>query len=620
MKPARWDSSEAPSHLSAAGVVAALVVLLALLPGSPAVAAADDAVQRIHAAELLLGDAAMTPVEGAPWQPQSLPDNWSLSRPGASGIAWYRMRFALPAVPQKPYAVLLPLVWKFDSLIVNGFRIANPAETEGSAEKNVGQPLLLVIPQRALHAGSNELLMRVVVPHNEEGAVSTISVGEAARLRPEYNRRTFLQVTGAQFATLLTGIIGAFVLVLWLRRRQESSYGIFGLALLLRASLGASLFFEQPPLPEQYWSLLTLIQFDLFQLLINLFVLRFAGWRWPKYERFLWAYAVLFAAFGYLVKVRGVDIPEYVHLVASDYVPVTGYTVVAVLAAWRRRSSSYVFLALTTLFVLLSFLYENLVPQALDLGPLWPYRFLPLYLVIGWALIDRFARSLNESERLNAELEQRVRDKHAELEQNYQRLRNMERQQAVVEERQRIMSDMHDGVGGQLISTLGLVEHGEASAADVAAALRECLDNLRLIIDSLEPIEDDLLPVLGNLRYRIDGRLKEQGIALDWQVRDLPRLSCLTPQNVLHVLRILQEAFANVLKHARASKISVETGCEADGKRVFIRVRDNGRGFVCDGQGRGLGNMRQRARTIGGDLDIQSSPSGTTLSLLLPVV
>jgi signal transduction histidine kinase len=165
------------------------------------------------------------------------------------------------------------------------------------------------------------------------------------------------------------------------------------------------------------------------------------------------------------------------------------------------------------------------------------------------------------------------------------------------------------------------VEQGELTQAEVAAALRECIDDLRLTIDSLEPTDHDLLPVLGNLRYRLDDRLKRQGIDLDWQVKEVPHLDCLTPQNVLHVLRILQEAFTNVLLHARASYVRVETGVDESRGKVYIRVRDNGSGFSGERErtGHGLANMRRRAKVIGGDLDISPSTSGTTLSLLLPV-
>ena len=228
------------------------------------------------------------------------------------------------------------------------------------------------------------------------------------------------------------------------------------------------------------------------------------------------------------------------------------------------------------------------------------------------------AQALAESKRLNAELEERVRQKQLELERSFDALQRLSREAAVVEERRRIMADMHDGIGGQLISTLSLVEGGEATKEQIAEALRECIDDLRLAIDSLEPADHDLLPVLGNLRYRLEPRLEAKGIALDWRVTDLPRLSCLTPQNVLHVLRILQEAFANVLKHAQAKVVRVATSADARG--VSIDVSDDGRGFDAEGasRGHGLASMRQRARSLGGDLRLTSSPSGTTLSLRLP--
>ena len=203
-----------------------------------------------------------------------------------------------------------------------------------------------------------------------------------------------------------------------------------------------------------------------------------------------------------------------------------------------------------------------------------------------------------------------------------ERLRNahdLEKREMLGRERQRIMSDMHDGVGGQLISVLSLLEEGDMPNAEVAKAIRECLDDLRLTIDSLEPTENDLLPVLGNLRYRLDQRLKKHGITLDWTVRDLPKLACLTPRNILHILRILQEAFTNVLNHAHATAVSVETGVDSSGQHVFISIRDNGTGFAGDHSGHGLASMRHRAGTIGGAIDILPSPTGTTLRLLLPI-
>jgi signal transduction histidine kinase len=232
----------------------------------------------------------------------------------------------------------------------------------------------------------------------------------------------------------------------------------------------------------------------------------------------------------------------------------------------------------------------------------------------------RVAGALAQLQRTNAELEERVRQKQRELERNFDELQRLSRGAAVAEERQRIMTDMHDGIGAQLISALSLAESGDAPRGEIAKILRECIDDLRLTIDSLACADNELLPALGNFRYRIDGRLKTVGIELDWKVDELPQLSYLSPRNVLHVLRILQEAFANVLKHAHASSVRLETGVSPGQQRVFIRVSDNGKGFMSTQvQGRGLGNMARRAASLGGELSVSSTHEGTTVQLFLPI-
>ena len=147
------------------------------------------------------------------------------------------------------------------------------------------------------------------------------------------------------------------------------------------------------------------------------------------------------------------------------------------------------------------------------------YAAPPLFLGIGWILTDRFIRTLAEVEMLNRELEARVAEKSAALEANYSRLAEAEKAQALAEERQRLMRDMHDGVGGQLITALAALEGGKSAPADVAQIVRECIDDLRLVIDSMEPIDEDLLELLGSLRYRIEPRLNAAGLRLVWQIK-----------------------------------------------------------------------------------------------------
>jgi len=201
------------------------------------------------------------------------------------------------------------------------------------------------------------------------------------------------------------------------------------------------------------------------------------------------------------------------------------------------------------------------------------------------------------------------------------RLRALERERAVNDERLRIVQDLHDGVGSQLLSALMLVQSGAATQAQTIGLLQECMDDMRLAIDSLSPDEPDLLPVLGNFRYRMESRFKGVGLELRWTNHQLPDLLAIAPHDGLQVLRVLQEALANVLRHARASLVTVDLYFSE--QQLAVRIRDNGVGFdpaaTDKPAGHGLSNMQMRAKKIGASLQIYALNPGTALDLDLPL-
>lgn len=207
-----------------------------------------------------------------------------------------------------------------------------------------------------------------------------------------------------------------------------------------------------------------------------------------------------------------------------------------------------------------------------------------------------------------------------ELAESHAKLREIEQRKILNQERQRLVQDMHDGLGSSLISTLRAVEHGKIKEAEIAHALRSCIDDLKLSIDSMESVEADLLLLLAKLRFRLEPRLESTGIALRWEVKNIPKLDWLDPTNAMHILRILQEAFANIIKHTPATEIRVATGLDNGG--IVVAITDNGRGFDLEkglnSGGRGLAHQMRRARAIGGKIQWDSTPQGTCLSLWLP--
>jgi signal transduction histidine kinase len=249
---------------------------------------------------------------------------------------------------------------------------------------------------------------------------------------------------------------------------------------------------------------------------------------------------------------------------------------------------------------------------------------LPL-LAIGataWQLLRQHLASVEETAALNRTLERRVEDKHAELERNYARVQGLERERAVANERERIMQDVHDGVGGQLVSALALVESATHGPEELSDVLRGALEDLRLVIDSLDPTDCDLLAVLGTVRARLAPRLQRHGLQMRWDVREVAPLPAFGPEMALQVMRVVQEAVTNVVKHAGARTIAVRTrdAFDAAGRPgVCVEIHDDGRGYTANApRGRGLTGMERRAARLDGRLDVASSDAGTTIRLWIP--
>ena len=305
------------------------------------------------------------------------------------------------------------------------------------------------------------------------------------------------------------------------------------------------------------------------------------------------------------------------------------------LARWglaSRRARRPLGLARSEMIPLLLGLVLALAVTLNDLALLagWTQRLEPALLLPAAALLlgggllllvqARYAHALREAGEARTALRQRLAERETVLNEQHVRLRESERQQALMAERQRLMQDMHDGLGSALLSAMVAVEHGSMGRESVVDVLRECVDDLRLVIDSLEPVGHDLVALLATMRYRLGKRLQAGGLVLDWDVQDLPMLEWLEPPDALQVLRLMQEALSNVLKHARATRVRLAT--RRHERYVEIRVEDDGQGFNVDiaPRGRGLRSQQRRAQRLGGSLDLDSTPGhGTRLCLRLPI-
>jgi len=213
---------------------------------------------------------------------------------------------------------------------------------------------------------------------------------------------------------------------------------------------------------------------------------------------------------------------------------------------------------------------------------------------------------------------------NARLHQNARRL-------AVLEERERIGMDLHDGiiqsifgVGLSLENISHLVRENPQKAQD---GIKHAIDDLNQTIRDLRAYILDLRPRQLNGESLMDG-LKR--LVTEYRAHTLSEAILTGPQESLDnfpqshatvLFHICQESLANAAKHAGAKRVDISVWATSD--RVLMEVRDNGRGFdmetMTSSLGHGLANMQTRARNVGGEVDISSKRNeGTTVLAWVP--
>lgn len=244
--------------------------------------------------------------------------------------------------------------------------------------------------------------------------------------------------------------------------------------------------------------------------------------------------------------------------------------------------------------------------------------FLMLAMVV--AFIARNIRLFRSQEAIADLLRVRVAEREAELAEAHARERQLVRAAAHDDERRRIMRDLHDGLGSQLMSMLLAARVGVAEPAQVAEGLQAVIDEMRLMVDSMDSVGESLGTALLTFRQRVEPRVTAAGVRFDWDNRLARELPGYGPRDVLQLFRIMQEAVTNALKHAGASRIAVTIGEGAEAGSLRLRIADDGCGMAnVDGAGRGLTNMRGRAETLGGSLEVGAGDgAGTAVTLSLP--
>lgn len=557
--------------------------------------------------------------------PITLPDRWDRSRPNYEGAVWYRFSLPAPVSPPEPWGLMIGRASMNVEVYVNGQYFGTGDRVTEPAVRAWNRPQYFLLPLRAIESGRFEVLIRVYGYRHSGAGLSPVMIAADSYLRPIYERSTTLQVWSPLLVSAVSIVVGIYALFYWRMIPGQGLFGLFGMTAIAWALRNVDFFARTAPISVEAWELIVGSAMGSYVVLLTVFALRFFGFRSRLNLLLLGLFLSIGPVCALLFRRPGsLDVLYWWTLLLAPMC--LALAALLIVQAVRLRDVERIAVGGVYALHAAALAHDSLITlgvRPFESPYIAHFPSLLLFGVILWLMIRRYKGSLHQVEDLNRNLESRIALRERQLSDSYVKLREVEvrteRDKAMLNERQRIMRDMHDGVGSQLVAALDNVRRGRLSAPEIEERLTDVLDDLRLVIDSLEPGHADLLALLGNFRYRMERRLRASGIELTWRAGDVPEKVNLDSSQALQLLRVVQEAFSNIIKHANARQINVEIAYRQASETVELTIADNGVGFdpATVRRGNGLNNIEARVAAIGASMRLSSDSTGTRLVIVL---
>lgn len=569
-------------------------------------------------------------------------DAGRMIRAGATASSTEGADSASAAERPPRHALLFPQLINGGDFYLNGQWVAGLPRSTAADRYVWYRPLLIPLPARLLNQdGRPNVLTVEQATHEPYVLISAPLVGRMEDLALVEGVVTFLSGTLAHASNLFCLVAGLFMIGAWIASPRERIFALAGAAMVLWGALFTLALWSHVPM-DRYalWRTALYAAEGGLITLMSMFVLSFAGQPMGRRATRL---LVCFAAVAPVVYMVGGSPTEYLldRLWTGPMVVFYAYANIPLARlALRPNQGAAKALLLQSIFCIvlavhdlgvLTGLLVRLMPSiegwywhALAFEPIYLCHLgLPLLLlVVGYILLVQHQRSVEGLNNANVVLKQTLAEREAELVASYEEQQRLAKVEAARLERDRIYQDVHDGIGSRLITTLFSVRKSGAGAIDIEAQLQACIDDMRLVLYAHQDEESDLQSCVFDYCLKLETQLEGSGLQLTYDIDDGDALHLPAAVRV-NVLRILQEAVTNCIKHAAATALDVSLRIEAS--ELLLDVVDNGRGLNArperptGGNGKGIPGLTLRAASMGGQCIIGPASPGTRVRLILPL-
>ena len=513
------------------------------------------------------------------------------------------------------------------------------------------RPMMAELPRELLHPDGPNIVTVEINSWEPYFTIAPIRIGPTSQVAYVAEAIDFICRQLADASRWFCLLAGLFMIGVWLANREDTSFGLLGAASLTWALVYTlALWVYQPSAWRPFWFWAFYLSAGALNVLMIQFVMRYIDR--PVGRRPLIAIVVFSAIAATVWPFLGALVEWDLDLYWIWALMPFQLWAIAHLArhAWRTRNVHAALLLGTVVLAGTLILHDyNVLTQLVR----WPahdgdpnlVRLLgapmylthlalpPLLFVMARVHLAKFRLSVEHVREANRILAESLRRREMELALSYSRQSELERREAGQDERERIYSELHDGIGSRLVTTIFSLREGRLDRGQIEHHLLDVLQGVRDLVSETDITEHrDIQDIVFEYCVGLDGLLSAPDFQVEYDI-EAGRECVLLGDRSRHLMQVLEESVANTLKYARATRLTI--GLHQVDRCLELTVSDDGdglRGKAAEietgavrpsfgrSTGRGQAHMRERARQLGGEYRFERGPDGARTTLRLPLV